>query len=156
KEIAVKARLQLMLAGKQTEQQAATMVKEIDGLTHEYDQLQSAIREKSPAYSSLTMPVALSLAEIRQKVLDQETLLLEYSLGEDKIFLFAVSPQPSSIYELPKREAIEAAARNVYDLLTASSRVIAGETAQQKIARANRAQSEYPAAAAALSHMLLD
>jgi CHAT domain-containing protein len=156
KEIAVKARLQLLLAGKQTEQQAAELVKEIDGFTHEYDQLQSAIREKSPAYASLTMPVALSLAEIQQKVLDQETLLLEYSLGEDKSFLFAVTPQSSAIYELPKRETIEAAARNVYDLLTASSRFIAGETPQQKTARVNRAQREYPAAASALSHMLLD
>src|SRR5262249_33330073 len=89
KEIAAKARLQLLLGGKQTEQQAE-LVKEIDGLTHEYDQLQSAIREKSPAYASLTMPVALSLTEIQQKVLDQETLLLEYSLGEDKSFLFVV------------------------------------------------------------------
>src|SRR5262249_16502892 len=92
--IAVKARQQQrLMAGQQREEQAAAAVKELDSLTHEYDQLQSTIREKSPAYAALTMPVPLSLSEIQQKVLDQETLLLEYALGEDKCFLFAVTPQ---------------------------------------------------------------
>lgn len=157
KAISSKAReQQRLLSGNHTEEQAAAAIKEIDGLTHEYDQLQSAIREKSPAYASLTMPVPLSLAEIQRKVLDQDTVLLEYALGEDKSFLFAVTFQSIAVFELPKRTTIEAAARSVYDLLTASSRSVAGETPRQKMARAGRAQAEYPAAAAALSHMLLD
>ncbi len=155
--IAGKARLQQrLLAGKHTEEQAAAAVKELDNLTHEYDQLQSTIREKSPAYAALTLPVPLSLSEIRQKVLDQETLLLEYALGEDKSFLFVVTPQSIAIFELPKRETIEAAARNVYELVTASSRTVAGETPQQKMARLKQAQADYSEAAAKLSHLLLD
>ena len=51
------------------------------------------------------------VSEIQQNVLDQETLLLEYALGEEKSFLFAVTPQSIAIFELPKRETVEAAAR---------------------------------------------
>ena len=155
--IAFKARQQQrLLAGSHTNDQAAAAANELDSLTHEYDQLQSAIREKSPAYAALTTPVSLSLSDIQQNVLDQQTLLLEYALGEDKSFLFAVTPQSISIFELPKRETVETAARSVYDLLTASSRTVESETPQQKIARVKRAQADYSEAAAKLSHLLLD
>ncbi|HEY6970386.1 MAG TPA: CHAT domain-containing protein [Candidatus Angelobacter sp.] len=155
--IAFKARQQQrLLAGRHTNDQAVAAADELDNLTQEYDQLQSAIREKSPAYAALTMPVPLNLSEIQQNVLDQETLLLEYALGEDKSFLFAVTPQSIAIFELPKRETVETAARNVYDLLTAFSRTVEGETPQKKIVRVKRAQAEYPEAAAKLSHLLLD
>jgi hypothetical protein len=51
-------------------------------------------------------------------VLDQDTLLLEYSLGEERSYLWAVTPTSITSYELPKRAEIEAAARQVYALLS--------------------------------------
>lgn len=38
---------------------------------------------RSPRYAALTDPVPLKLKEIQQEALDQDTLLLEYELGEE-------------------------------------------------------------------------
>ncbi len=155
--IASKAQTQeRLLGGKHTDQQAAETARELDTLTREYGQLQSTIREKSPAYAALTMPRPLTLSDIQTAVLDEETLLLEYALGEEKSFLIVVTPRSLSIFELPKREEIEAAARRVYDLLNARNRMVTGETLQQRALRLQRAQTEYPQAAASLGRMILE
>lgn len=154
--IAAKAQThERLLAGRHTEEEAAGSAKDLDTLTRQYDQLQSTIRKKSPAYSALTMPVTLTLADIQTKVLDEETLLLEYALGEEKSFLFAVTPHSLNVFELPKRDDIEAAVRHAYDLLTAQSHTVADETPRQRMLRLQRAQAEYPKAAAELSRILL-
>ena len=70
-----------------------------------------------------------SLRDIQGKVLDADTLLLEYSLGEERSFLWAVTPDSVAAFELPPREEIEEAARRAYGLLTASGRTLArGQT----------------------------
>jgi CHAT domain-containing protein/Tfp pilus assembly protein PilF len=156
KTIAGKAQLQeRLLAGMHSDAQVAAAAKELDLLTRDYDQLQSSIREKSPEYAALTMPVPLGLAEIQHDVLDSETLLLEYALGEEKSVLFVVTPTSLCSFELPERKTIEAAAKKVYDLLSVQRQAVPGETLQQRITRLRRAEAEYPAAAARLSQMLL-
>ena len=154
--IASKAqRQERLLGGKHKDEEEAAAAKELDSLTREYDQLQSTIRKQSPAYAALTMPVPLTLAEIRSKVLDADTVLLEYCLGEEKSFLFAVTLQSVDVFDLPKRETVEAAARRVYDLLIARNVRVPGETAQQRRARVRLAETEYQSAATELSHMML-
>jgi CHAT domain-containing protein/predicted negative regulator of RcsB-dependent stress response len=59
-----------------------------------------------------------SLAEIQQQILDDNTLLLEYALGEERSYLWAVTKTSITSYELPKRAEIEATARQFYRLLT--------------------------------------
>ncbi|HEX6900793.1 MAG TPA: CHAT domain-containing tetratricopeptide repeat protein [Thermoanaerobaculia bacterium] len=66
-----------------------------------------------------------SLREIQGKVVDPDTLLLEYSLGEERSFLWAVTPDSVAAFELPPREEIEETARRAYDLLTASGSTLA-------------------------------
>src|SRR5262249_49951679 len=112
------------------------------------------IREKSPAWAALTAPTPLTLRDIQQRVLDDETLLLEYTLGDDASFLFVVSSKSCDLFELPPRDAIETAARRVYDLLIARNRHVAGETPQQTLARVHRSEADYPQAALELSRMI--
>ncbi len=73
----------------------------------------------SPSYAALTQPQAftLKLPEIQDKVLDDNTLLLEYSLGKDRSYLWAVTKTGITSYELPKRADIEAAAQEFYKQL---------------------------------------
>jgi hypothetical protein len=99
---------------RKPEEQAA-VAREIDNLTTEYEQLQAKIRQSSPRYGALTQPVPLTLKEIQSQVLDDETLLLEYSLGEKQSYLWAVTPHSIQSFELPGREAIESASRRVYE-----------------------------------------
>jgi len=141
KSIADKADAQTRLLRQQhTDEQAAAAAKEIAALTADYEQVEASIRDQSPQYAALIQPVPLKLEEVQKQVLDPETLLLEYSLGEQRSFLWAVTPDSIKTYELPKRAVIEPLARHVYELLTA---------------RTPTTDAEYQKAAASLSQTII-
>lgn len=144
-----------LLSGKHTEEQADAAAKEISSLTTEFEQLENKIRESSPQFAALVQPATLTLEETQKQVLDPETLLLEYSLGEETSFLWAVTPDSIKSYELPKRAVIESLARRVYELLTARNQSVAKETLEQRRLRLQNAEAEYSKTAASLSQMLL-
>ena len=134
-------RLTRLLSSTHTEEQAATAKKEIDLLLNDYQEAESQIRAKSPRYAALTQPQPLSLKEIQKQVVDQDTLLLEYSLGDKCSYLWVVSQDSIHSFELPKRSEIEAAAIKFRDLVTTYKN------------RERQSQSE---AATTLSRMLLE
>src|SRR5262249_39501960 len=107
-----------LLSGKHTEEQAVAAAREIDALATEHDQIEAKIRQTSPRYAALTEPVPLTTKDIQTDVLDDETLLLEYSLGEERSFLWAVTRAEVRSFELAKRGEIEPMAREVYQLIT--------------------------------------
>lgn len=143
-----------LLNGQHTEEQAAATEAELAGLFDRYQQIQAEIRAKSPGYATLTQPQSLSANEI-QRLLDAGTLLLEYSLGEERSHVFVVSQDSLTVYELPKRIRIERLARRVYRLLNARNFEVKDETESQRDARWALADAEYPRAAAELSRMIL-
>ncbi|WP_413162121.1 CHAT domain-containing tetratricopeptide repeat protein [Capilliphycus salinus ALCB114379] len=96
-----------LLSGEHTEEQRITINGEIDNLLQQYRTLLSEIRATSPHYAALTQPQPLTLGEIQQQILDSETVLLEYSLGENRSYLWVVTPNSIESYELPGREEIE-------------------------------------------------
>jgi CHAT domain-containing protein len=144
-----------LLSGKHTSEQATAAASEVASLTMQFQQVEARIRETSPRYAALTQPAPLSTAEIQRQVLDEDTLLLEYALGEKRSFLWAVTPREVNSYELPSRSEIESAIRRVYDLLTERNRKVEGETSEQNRARTARADRDYAEEAAVLSRMLL-
>lgn len=148
-------RQQRMLSGKHAAEQATALAREIDALTTEYEQLQARIRETSPRYSALTQPAPLSVSEIQKQVLEEDTLLLEYALGDEKSFVWAVTPRSVRSFELPARAKVEQAARRFYELLTERGRFVAAETLDQRRKRLDQAEVDYARAANELSRMLL-
>ncbi len=151
-----KATVQSQLLNKShTEAQAAQIKKEIDEITTELQQVQTQIRQSSPRYTALTQPQPLTLAEIQQQVRDPDTILLEYSLGEERSYLWAVTPTTIQSYELPKRAEIEAAAQQVYDWMAAET----GNTRNTAVTKPRRSAAPktiaYPPEAAQLSKILL-
>jgi CHAT domain-containing protein/lipoprotein NlpI len=154
--IDAKAQKQMeLLAGKHTEEEAEAARKELTALTTELEQLEGRIRESSPQFTALVQPVPLRLEEIQQKILDRDTLLLEYSLGEERSFVWAVTPDSVKTFELPKRAVIEPAARRVYELITARTLNVPKETLVQRRQRLQLADAEYASATSALSRMIL-
>ncbi|HKC86012.1 MAG TPA: tetratricopeptide repeat protein, partial [Blastocatellia bacterium] len=148
-------RLIRLLGGKGGEEQVAAARKEIEDIEIEYQRLQSQIRAASPRYAALIQPQPLGLAEIRRQALDDGAILLEYALGEERSYLWAVTKTSITSHELPPGNEIEEAARRVRNLLTARNRIVRFEAVDEKQARIARADAEYPKAAAALSKMLL-
>jgi CHAT domain-containing protein/tetratricopeptide (TPR) repeat protein len=139
---------------KAAEKQLATIETQLTQLLHEYEILQTQIRAASPRYAALTQPQPLGLAEM-QRQLDDETLLLEYALGAERSYVWAITRDSLTSYELPKRAEIEAAARLAYQLLTARNQISKGETTVQRQVRIAQADADWPRAAAALSALLL-
>lgn len=87
--------------GTKNAPQAEALDKEIRTLTTQYQELQAEIKLKSPRYAALTQPKPADLKEIQQ-MLDADTILLEYSLGSDKSYLWAVSQNELKSFVLPK------------------------------------------------------
>jgi CHAT domain-containing protein len=61
------------------------------------------------------------LSTIQQQVLDGDSILLEYALGEERSYLWVVSKTGIFSYELPKRAEIETLVRQFYDFMTVPS-----------------------------------
>jgi CHAT domain-containing protein len=142
------------------EAQAAAIAKDIDALTGELQQLQTRIRQQSPRYATLAQPQPLNVKDLQTRVLDDNTVLLEYALGEDRSYLWAVTPTSLRSYVLPKRAEIEAAAQEVYRLLTVRNQAqrrltsAAGKIESRSLSPA-QADAQYWRAARQLSRMIL-
>lgn len=144
-----------LLSGKFTPEQATAIKKEVELLLAQYEEVESRVRDKSPRYAALTQPIRLKLADI-QKELDQETALLEYSLGEERSYVWVVTATSVKSFELPGRSEIEASARELYQLLATYNARRKNESQAEQETRLKRSVAAYPAAAARLSGTLLD
>lgn len=96
----------------------------------------------------------LTAKEIQEQVVDDDTILLEYALGEERSYVWAVTPDSVKGYELPGRSSLEESARKVYELLI-SRTPIRSESAAEYDERLNAGDSSYQIEAARLSRMLL-
>ena len=92
--------------------------KERENLLNQYRELQTKIRTTNPEYAAIKYPQPLKLSQIQQQ-LDKDTLLLQYSLGKDRSYLWAVTPDSLDSYELPGQKQIEDAANNFREVILA-------------------------------------
>jgi CHAT domain-containing protein/Flp pilus assembly protein TadD len=150
-----KAERQMLLHGQRNKEAAAELAKEIEQVAAEYDSVRAQIRVANPRYAALTQPRPLSLDEIQQQVIDEDTLLLEYSLGEERSYVWAVTRGGLESHELPGRARIEGTADSLYKLLVAHQ-PIAGESREQRRARLASADEQYWEQARALAAIVLD
>lgn len=117
-------------------------------------QMEAKIRVASPHYAAITQLQTVSLAEA-QKLLDKDTILLEYLLGEQKSYLWLISKDSIQTVELPKKSAIEIQTRKYYDLLTSRNLKVKFETADEKRDRIVKSDSEINQVSNDLSQVLL-
>ncbi|MEC4991389.1 MAG: CHAT domain-containing tetratricopeptide repeat protein, partial [Oscillatoria sp. PMC 1068.18] len=89
-------------------------------LFKKYQEIQSKIREKSPSYAAITQPEPITLKEIQQQLLDENTLMLHYSLGQQRSFLWAITKNSFTSYELPQKAKIEQAVQEFRQSITNS------------------------------------
>ena len=143
------------LTERHSPEQFAELRKEISALEDELQQVQADIRRRSPHYAAITQPVPLSTEEIQRQLLSEDVMLLEYALGDERSYLWAVTHNSVTAYELPKREQIEQTARQLYAQLTARSQRRRGETSQQWQNRVTAAETQLPETARQLSRMIL-
>ncbi|PYQ14052.1 MAG: hypothetical protein DMF80_13435 [Acidobacteria bacterium] len=142
------ARLSKALAREGAAEAAASARQELERKSDEYRLVQTRIRQESPRYAALTQPEPATVEQIRRDVLDDDTVLLEFYLGDDRSFLWALTRSALVSEALPGRATIEAIARRVHGLMTARQRT-------RVPAELRTADRQLETASAALSRLLL-
>ena len=116
-----KQRIELLNRPNPTPPQQAELEKQWQTLLAQYQDIQTQIRTTSPRYAALTQPQPLTLAQIQQQILDENTILLQYSLGKERSYLWALTKTSITSYELPKRADIETTAKIFRNAVSAPS-----------------------------------
>lgn len=127
---------------------------EIEDLAASHDLLLAEIRSTSPRYSALIRRDPLTLEQVQTELLDDDTVLLEYALGDARSFLWAVSKERFESFELAPRSDIEASVARLYELVTARARDVS-ESLQDRNRRLQKADASYWKESARLSKQLL-
>jgi len=134
-------RLTHSLGSRETTPELEQLKAEIGDLERQYQEVRAAIRKSSPQFAAISQPQPATVQQIQQQILDADTLLLEYILGDTASYVWAVSQSSVHSYQLPKREVIEDVARDLYELL--SSRGMRNDaSANQRDAQAQQDAKE--------------
>jgi hypothetical protein len=99
-----KQRLDINNNPQSTTKQKTAIEQRHETLLEQYQNLQDEIRQKSPKYAALKYPQPLTLEQVQQQILDDNTTLLQYSLGAEKSYLWVVTKEGMTSYQLPSQE----------------------------------------------------
>ncbi len=140
-------------ANPRTKTQADALATEVRELTTQLELIEAQVRASSPRFAELTQSQPISIEDIQTRLLDDDTVLLEFSLGKKRSWLWAVTTKETFALQLPSRREIETSARKIYELLTARQPV-KGEADAVRQARIVAANAAFPAETAKLSQTL--
>lgn len=96
--------------------------------------VRKTVRNQAPSYASLTKPWLPDIQEI-QKLLEPDTLLLVFHLGNDQVYLWKLSDVEVSGMSLGERSRLERFANAWYQTLASSNDSLAGGTVERHQAR---------------------
>jgi CHAT domain-containing protein len=111
--------------------------KDMAELITRRDLVEARIRASKPRSADLGRPQARTLQEIQDDLLDKDSLLVSYFLGETRSFLWLVDRAGIRSYTLPGRTVIERTAQDLQKSLAEGQR----REAQVEIARGARSLS---------------
>ncbi|MBI4850446.1 MAG: CHAT domain-containing protein [Acidobacteria bacterium] len=97
---------------------AKTVKKEQEKTLRELREVLVEIKQQNPSFIALPEAKPLGLEAIQKQILDPESLILEYFLGETESYLWVISQTNMVSYVLPSRKKINNLAQEVYQLLS--------------------------------------
>ena len=90
----------------------------VQELRREHNDVAEKLSKVDPLFAQIQQPTAYSLEQIQREVIDDDqTVLLEFMLGEDSSYAWAVRKNEIKFYELEDRTTINNAAQEFYDLI---------------------------------------
>lgn len=119
---------------------------DIAKLEMQYEEIKYQIRSVSAGYASIALPQTLDVEEVQRKILDDDTAILEYSLGEKRSFVWVITSRSLTTYELPPSAVLEKEGRSLIEAL-----VVAPSTT-----RKTPVETDYPNQAEKISSLLFD
>jgi len=143
----------LSLDGKKDSPEFAEVGSRLAELQAQYQEIQAKLRSQNSSQSPLVDFELRNKEQIQRELLDGDTMLLEYSLGDDHSCLWAITSDSFHSYVLPSRKNIEAVAVDLSDLIMA--RVKFDPAVNDYQAKVEAAEKLYVEKARDLSQMLL-
>lgn len=93
-------------SARKNEEEAAT----------KYADLLEQIREKNPGSAGISPPEIVSLSDA-QSLLDEDTALLDFSIGSQQGFAWVITPHEITSYKIPGRAAINSMVKRLLELV---------------------------------------
>lgn len=143
-----------LLSSREEKTKIEKVDDEIRNLQNERAEIEAKFKQDSPIYSAIQDPGPFDVGEFQEKVLDDTSLLLEYSLGKEESYLWVVGKTEFNSYVLPPREEIESRVEKLRSLLNQRAQ-LANEGIDVFQKRVADAEGEYSREARALSNDLL-
>jgi CHAT domain-containing protein len=107
-----------LLGAKYKPEDVTALDAEVARLEADHQQVTAEIRARYPSYDQINQPTSWDLSRIQEQVVaEDQTVLLEYSLGTDHSYLWIVTRNDISSHELASEATINKAAGEVYGLL---------------------------------------
>ncbi|OKH17442.1 CHAT domain-containing tetratricopeptide repeat protein [[Limnothrix rosea] IAM M-220] len=100
-------RIEIYGTNQSTDAEKIEIDQTLSTLVTEYEALQDRIRRLSPNYANLKYPQTLDVEALQTQILDEDTILLQYALGKEKSYLWAVTKTDFTSYELPARHVLD-------------------------------------------------
>lgn len=117
------AQAAVQVASSESSDDAATLRDRLDELEEEYQSLQREIQRTSPAYSEISNPKIASLEEVQEQLLDDHTVLLQYSVGDSSSTLWAVTAEAVTMHRLPPQDVLSGKVEALRFALTQPDRI---------------------------------
>lgn len=115
---------------------------ELDDLCEKIDEIKATLKQNSPIYSSIKNPEDFDIADFQNNVLDDNSLLIEFSFGKEKSYVWTISKTEIKSYVLPPREVVETQIERLREILESRSKT-PNETLENYQARIKESESRY-------------
>jgi CHAT domain-containing protein len=113
-----------------------TFIERLGGAEDEYMRLLSEMRLVAPDVANLVSPDILTLSDLQNSFLDDDTGLVEYLLGESKSYIFYISKKIAKVTEIESRGSLERSLRGyIKAIMNPASGEFPGHLAGERIAK---------------------
>lgn len=126
---------------------------ELDRLENELENINTQIKQQSPIYSAIKNPAPFDVENFQSEVLDNDSLLLEFSLGNQESYLWMVGKNEIFSYVLAPREEIETKVEILRGLLD-ERKLKDGESVEDFQRRIAEAETRYNRVSKELSGLI--
>ncbi len=143
-----------LLSGKPDRTEVEKSQDEVNELQNRLEEVIGELKQKSPIYSAIKNPEPFDGADFQANTLDDKSVLLEFSLGNEESYLWVVSKSEISSFVFPARERIEGRVERLRTILKDRG-TLPNETLEEYQARTTKEEGEYANEARALSDEIL-
>jgi CHAT domain-containing protein len=135
--------------------QASQERAKLDRLYAEQQDLEARIKEANPRYGMLVLPAPSTVPQVQHALLDDDTVLVEYFVGDARSYGWVLRAESIQQFELPGRGELERMVRRYYQAQTERNQSITTETVATRVERYRRADEAAAEGARTLGKLLL-